>query len=90
MPMPMPMPIVTPMPTPTPTPTDGGASSSSSNGTSSHRCPKCHGSGWYTCPCSSAPTFGNESYHRCDNCGQSHMKGSHSCKCTYCGGKGYL
>lgn len=44
--------------------------------TSSHS----HASDWYECPCAKVPTFGQESYHNCANCGVRHMKGSHMCK----------
>lgn len=66
-------------------------SSSSSASSSTRRCPYCKGSGWYECACSHAASFGLEQgSHVCPNCGKNHKKGSHSCKCTKCGGTGRL
>lgn len=67
-----------------------GASTSSGKPaqTSTRKC-SCKG-GWYECPCSNVPTYGTTSYHECSNCGARHMRGSHSCKCKKCGGKGYI
>lgn len=77
----------------TSTPVSSGSSGSSTSSgkpaqTSTRKC-SCKG-GWYECPCSNVPTYGTTSYHECSNCGARHMRGSHSCKCKKCGGKGYI
>lgn len=57
-----------------------------SAGTSSydHRQPASGGShnngGMYVCPCVGHTPAGVKSYHKCANCGKSHMRGNHTCK----------
>lgn len=53
----------------------GDSSSSSRSSNSSSR----SSSGWYDC-CSKVATFGITTYHKCKNCGEEHIIGSHMCK----------
>lgn len=71
---------------------EGSSTSRQQRDPHNHKCFKCNETGRYTCPCHSTPTFGNKSYHKCSNCGQSHEIGTglnpHRCKCNDCDGKG--
>lgn len=67
--------------------TDSDTESSGSAERPKRKC-SCKG-GHYVCACEKTPTFGNEVYHNCSNCGESHRMGVHSCECRKCGGSGY-